>query len=352
MGKLVTTTQYSATWPNDHISYKIPNGWAYNYEAPGVLYCHGRGGDSMHQWTSPFVHAQALVENLGMPVVGIDLTGPAAYGHPAVIQLLTDAYNFAHNILKCSGTEVGIMAWSMGGAAALNWIRRFPALVGFAQLWSPLTDMDWFHATGGYTPAYTPGFTLASTGLPSATEIDTAYTTLGTAAATSTTATGSVTIPNNVGGTVTVPLVTTVNFADPATKGSDARASQVIINSVTCTYTGISGNSLTGVRSTTGSTVAVVNGTVVSTNYVNNVPGYDPMKQPASWGAAGANTPIKIIHATDDVTVPPAASTYFAAQAGSPVVLRSPQPTGGHSGQFFNVPYTETLADFGSIAWS
>lgn len=352
MGKAITSQAYSTVWTTDKITYKVPNNWTFNDDAPGVMYLHGRGGDSAQQWTTPFLHAQALVESLGFAFVGIDLTGPNAYGHPATMNLMTELYNFMQNIVKVKGVKIGMMGWSMGGSAALEWTRRNPTLVNFLQLWSPLLDMDWFHNTGGYTPAYTPGFTLASTGLPSASEIDTAYSTIGTAGATTTTATGSVTIPAVGGGTVTVPLTTTVNIADPATKGTDSRASQIIINSVTCTYTGISGNSLTGVQSTTGSTVAVVNGTVVSTNYINNVPGYDPMKNPAAWGSAGANVPVKIIHASDDVTVPPAASTYWAGQAGSPVTLRSTQPTGGHNGQFFNVPYQETLADFGARTWS
>lgn len=347
MGKLVTNFGYSTTWTNDHITYKVPNNWKFDgTQAPAVLYFHGRGGDSAHQWTNPAMHMQALVEQLGMPVIGADLTGPNAYGHPALMNLATDIYNFAKNVIKMKGTQVYGEAWSMGGPALLGWARRNPTLIKKIRMWSPLLDMDWFHQTGGYTPPYTPGYTWASVGIPTNTEIDTAYTTVGTAGAVSTTATASVTVPASGGAGVAVTLATTVNFGDPTTRSTDARLQQATIGGVVCTYTGVSATQLTGVVSTTASTVAVVNGTVVSTNYAQNVSGYDPMKTPAAWGPTGLNVPIKIIHASDDVTVPPAATAYWAAQVGANVTVRSPAPTGGHSGQWFNVPISETVNDY------
>lgn len=332
--------------PNDPAWVKVPNGWDNNIVAGKVIvYCHGRGGDCTQAAPGqpPGAHIQALVDN-GYAVVSTNTTNLLAYGHPLVETHLDEVYTYIQNVLKPAGTKIGLFAWSMGGLAVMSWLVRNAAQVAGILGWSPALDLDWIHGTGGYVPPYTS--IAPSAGW--AAEVNAAYGNVGAGVGTATTtATGSVTVPALGGAGVVVPLTTVLNFHQPNTKGLDTRPSQVIINGVTCTYTGVSGSTLTGVVSTTAGTVAVVNGTVVSTDYTKNCPGYDPMKRILDYNLG---VPILINHASDDTTVPVGASTYFDSVCQA-VSLRSPAPTGDHVGQFANVPVSETVAFFSSLAW-
>lgn len=79
--------------------------------------------------------------------------------------------------------------------------------------------------------------------------------------------------------------------------------------------------------------------------------GYRVSDEPATYSAT--NVPIRIVHATDDATVPYSQSTSFVAATSSPnITVRTPAITGGHTGLFKNVSDEETIAFFDSLSWS
>lgn len=232
----------------------------------GILCFHGHGGDSSQfepfgqsTITAPGYHTWQLAE-AGYIMGSIDAGGGTTWGNATAMSRATDGYTWLTTTAGAKTGKIGIMAWSMGGLAALNWIKRNPTLVAGALLWEPVTDLDWANSTAGYTPAY--GGSVANNGTWS-TEIAAAYNPYSTAST-----------------------------------------------------------------------------------------GYRVRDEYSSW--KGLGIPIKVIHASDDTTVPVAQSqSGFVPGVNDPnVTLRSPLPTGNHSGVFANVPSSETVAFFNGLTWS
>lgn len=154
----------------------------------GVICLHGRSGDATQfadasQPPSAFVKALA---DAGMIVMSIDEGGPQGWSGPNVMTAVTNAYNWLVGAGGAAVGKVGIMGWSMGGLTALNWIKRNAAKCGPVWLWTPAADLDFFHATAGYTPSYSTAFVGSPTTSPANTagnvaaggftaEIDTVY---------------------------------------------------------------------------------------------------------------------------------------------------------------------------------
>lgn len=122
----------------------------------GILVMHGHGGDATQfdMLTSyQGAHTEALAD-AGFIVLSIDAGGPATWGNDAAMTAGLNAYNWLVGAGKAKAGKVGVMGWSMGGLNSLNWIKRNASKVAGAWEWCPATDLDYFHGTSGYTPAY------------------------------------------------------------------------------------------------------------------------------------------------------------------------------------------------------
>lgn len=79
--------------------------------------------------------------------------------------------------------------------------------------------------------------------------------------------------------------------------------------------------------------------------------GYRVADEPASY--RGLGVPWKIVHATDDTTVPPSISSSFVTAVNDPsITLRAPAVTGGHTGLFSAIADAELVAHFDSAVWT
>lgn len=139
-----------------------------------IIAIHGHGGDATQfDMLTAYQgrHTEALAD-AGYVVLSIDAGGPTTFGNDAAMAAITAAYNWLTGAGKARPGKIGVVGWSMGGCNALNWVKRNPAKVAAVQCWTPLTDLDFFHGTAGYTPAYSPG-SVAPGGY--AAEIDAAY---------------------------------------------------------------------------------------------------------------------------------------------------------------------------------
>lgn len=212
-----------------------------------IIAAHGHGGGA-EQWAPSFtglgVHAAALVLTGRYVVVAIDAGGPTSWGNAASMTAVADARTWAVGRGARAG-RYGLAGYSMGGAVALNRLKRDAANVAGAMLWAPLTDL-------GYANTVNPSWSA---------EITAAF---GSWAATA---------------------------------------------------------------------------------------GYRIADEAASTYADPSLPPVRIVHATDDATVPYSQSTAFAAAAGARVAVRSPAITGGHVGLFTETPVAETVAHFDGCAW-
>lgn len=345
------------TAPADGAYVKLPNNWSNNFGGHGIIYLHGRGGNYAHMMTNPWQHAQALTD-AGFVVMGLDMTGPNAYGHPGALTTVYEAMSYMKNTLKVAG-NLGLFAWSMGGLAAANLMVRDATAayhIAGVQMWSPLLDLDWGH--GAAASGYTSSFTLASVIPTATTEINTAYTNFGpftsgnpNGTATTTTTNGTtLTIPTTAGTAITVPVTSVINIPD-RNVGSDARTQTITINGVACNYAGITRNTgvatgnINGVWAAAGGSIPA--SSAVSMSYAVSAVGYDPMKRLNDFNSLAI--PLQIIHPSDDAVVPQAVTPAFLSGANNSKFSSVTNITGGHSGSFFNRPAANTVYFFRSL---
>jgi pimeloyl-ACP methyl ester carboxylesterase len=306
-----------------------------------ILCCHGYGGSgwSYAPAQPPGQHVTALA-NAGYALLPVDHARINSWGDPDSMRALDDAYTYATTTLGYSNTKVGLMGYSMGGLAALNWLKRNPSKVSCAWLWAPATDLRFFRDnSGAYTPTYnTGGITQGAF----TTEINSTF-------APTNTASGSATIPALGGGGVTVNLTafSANNVYADADNSANVGLPQLthVTSGVAFTYTGKTDTSLTGCVSTTGGSISVTNGQSITGNYTGQSKGYIPWNEAAYIGGLGVK--IQVCQPTDDATVPPEMNTHASAgfvarAANANVTLRT--TTGGHTAHFNNVPTSEVVA--------
>lgn len=331
---------YSALYPTD-VGYLVRPS-VVTAATKVVLYCHGRGDSGYQAGKAPIeAHVTALV-NAGFAVFGVDHARINSWGDPDAMRALDDAYTYVTTVLGFTSTKVSVLAWSMGGLTALNWIKRNAAKVSCAWLWNPATDLRYFRdASGAYTPAYG-----SLNGAPQGTytvEVNATY-------ASSSAAVGAYTIPavGGAGITMTITAGTGKSFADGSNNGVVGKP-QATINGVAFTYTSKTDSTLVGCVSTTAGTIAVTNGMAITSSYAAQSNGYRVQDEVAQWAANGVVT--RICQASDDTTVPPGqnidVTNGFAARVNSAnVTLRSPNPTGDHVNSIASVPTSEVVSFF------
>lgn len=164
-----------ASFPNEGSLYlrrrDQPNG-----VGPGIVCLHGRGGDCRqyapyHNKFSVGYFANLLARE-GFRVLAIDDMGGTDWGSQDSTARIQDAVTYLRGPLGAKAGPVGIMGWSMGGVAGLNWLDQNPVDHGASWLWCPCTDLEWARAQAAYTA-----------------EVDAAYATEGTRAGNSPVAT-------------------------------------------------------------------------------------------------------------------------------------------------------------------
>lgn len=112
------------------------------------------------------------------------------------------------------------------------------------------------------------------------------------------------------------------------------------------TYAGSSYNSNTGGTCTPGAGWA----SEVATDYPSGYTAYDPMQNTSSY--RGLGVPVKMTNASDDNVIPPGAQAAFVSTVNdSSISLRSPQPIGGHTGVFREVPTAEVVSFYQGLSW-
>lgn len=258
----VVSSGYFATFPNDKSLLCRARTTLQNGTRPAIICLPGHGANGFQsygpQGVNTFLggyHFEQLAE-AGYIMLAIDDATTAApeWGDAVAMSALDAAYTLATTTLGAKAGRVGLMGYSMGGLAMLNWIKRNPTKVAAAWGWAPLSDLDWANSTAAYVPTY-----------------------------------GSA-LPNNAGWSTEI-----------------------------------------GVAYNPYATASV---------------GFRVRDEYASW--AGLNIPIKCCHASDDTTLPIAQNQVgFVPGVNDPqVTMRTPIPTGNHTGMFIQIPPAEVIAFF------
>lgn len=156
---------YSATSPTDGALLFRRKGQA-DGVGPAVVAIHGHGADSLtwidsESTLAPGRFCRYLAEE-GYRVIAIDDGGGTTWGDQASVDRIADAVAWMQaargagmaSYLSSGGAKsgkVGLMGWSMGAMAVLNYLKRNKPKVGAAWLWAPVTDLDWARAQAAWT---------------------------------------------------------------------------------------------------------------------------------------------------------------------------------------------------------
>lgn len=124
---------------------------------PGIVCLHGRGGGAQqyvpyHNKLSIGYFAQLLARE-GFRVLAIDDQGGTDWGSQDSTDRIADAVAWLQDPTKggAKAGKVGVMGWSMGGMAALNWVDQNVAKHACSWLWAPATDLAWAHSQAAWT---------------------------------------------------------------------------------------------------------------------------------------------------------------------------------------------------------
>lgn len=112
----------------------------------GIIAIHGHGASATVWTPGNFVgdHALYLAKG-GNLVLSIDAAGPATWANDACMSAIDSAFTYLTTTLGCLSDKVGVMGWSMGGLAAMNWLKRNPSKVTKVVVWAPGLNIDYFY---------------------------------------------------------------------------------------------------------------------------------------------------------------------------------------------------------------
>lgn len=125
---------------------------------PGIICLHGRGASAVQYAPnsardySPGFYANALARE-GFRVMSIDDNGTTDWGSQDSTDRINEAITYLQDVAKggAKSGKVGIMGWSMGGMATLNWLDQNIAKHACSWLWAPASDLEYFHNNATYT---------------------------------------------------------------------------------------------------------------------------------------------------------------------------------------------------------
>lgn len=115
-----------------------------------IIGLHGHNSDAsqlMPFWVGGR-HTAQLVE-AGYQVLLLDAGGGQTWNNNAAMAAITAAYNYLV-AQGMAGSKIGLLAWSMGGGNALQWMKENPDKVSCLFAFAPMTDLNYFN-TNGYT---------------------------------------------------------------------------------------------------------------------------------------------------------------------------------------------------------
>lgn len=124
-------------------------------DGPGIVALHGRTGDCLQY--APYANKLSigyfadLLAREGFRVLAIDDMGGTDWGSQDSTARINDAVTYLQGAGGAKAGKVGIMGWSMGGIAALNWIDQNVAKHACSWLWCPCSDLEWARAQPAWT---------------------------------------------------------------------------------------------------------------------------------------------------------------------------------------------------------
>lgn len=149
----------ASTVGEDYLLFTNP-AWRSNAQPRLIVATHGRS-NTASQWvqTSDFLgrHAVALVETGRYMVLSVSAGGPTAFSNPASQTSIANGVAYGQSLGARAG-KYGMIGYSMGGLAVWNRIKRDPANIAGAWLWSPLSDLAWANTNPTYTPEIAASF--------------------------------------------------------------------------------------------------------------------------------------------------------------------------------------------------
>lgn len=117
-----------------------------------VLWAHGRGGSGVNETQlADNLRVMQAVSDVNLPILSMDMGGPATWGNDAAIAKVTDAKAYAQGALGGKAGKVLLWGGSMGSLAVLNWAKANPTLVAAVACALPANDLVNLHANATFT---------------------------------------------------------------------------------------------------------------------------------------------------------------------------------------------------------
>ena len=329
---------YSTRYVTDQSTLLLPRNWAQRKgtsQAYGILLAHGLGmtSDKYGMGRDAGDHPRAWAD-AGFAVLAVDHARINSFGDPDAFDALDDAYTYLTTTIGCQ-SAIGVMDWSMGGNVMWTWRRKNAAKIACHLSFAPLLDLDWARPTGGYTFGWGDFATYPS--LNYAASIDPPFTPTPTV-------NGGVTVPQTPSSiTVTINNAIGNMPADPtlSPNGYNSFWTGAARTGREIRYTTRDDTHLYGAYTPSGGTLALTNGQTLYGAYTDQSVGYRAIQHLADFAAQ--TIPTRIIHNSDDASIPQAQTNYAIAQINTSYVkMWSPLPGGGHTGMWALMDVNDT----------
>lgn len=140
-------TGYSTAAPGEHQALLTANNYRPDNTRMGIVYCHSWGAVTSiaaYPYSGTSLYVPIMLQRLaecGWPVIVADL-GLDTWGSDTGIARVTEAKAYLQGVGGAKAGKVGIVAWSMGGAVSMAWMRANPTLVQAAYLMQPVSDLN------------------------------------------------------------------------------------------------------------------------------------------------------------------------------------------------------------------
>lgn len=191
-------------WPEPAAGRALPNesglgikptGWDMASRRQVIIAIHpdeGGGVDWIPSAASAGWSSSQLADQGGYFVLAPDCGGTQNWGNPTAVTRIHDAYTYATTAIASGGlgstsSKVGILAYSMGGLGACNFLASYSTLVCGIWMWEPVVDIRFLNQyavsyTAPYSTTYASsqyngytGGTITGVNSTQSTEIAAAY---------------------------------------------------------------------------------------------------------------------------------------------------------------------------------
>jgi dienelactone hydrolase len=138
----------------------LPRTWNADGAGKVIICVHGHSADGTQFGPNSTITGQnplmKALTDAGFALFSIDAAGGAAWSNDTCLTAMNNAVSYMTNEpLNGRIDRYGLMGFSMGGCAVLEFHKRHVSNVACTWAWEPALDLNYMEVTGGYTDVQT-----------------------------------------------------------------------------------------------------------------------------------------------------------------------------------------------------